>query len=77
MHRQSNPRYHNVVGMGLLAFQRLGLVQVEDIPAKIHFDRVFEPNSKNQAIYDRMFTQFMASKDRIRPVLHALNRSEK
>jgi xylulokinase len=74
MHRQANPRYHNVIGMGLLAFNRLGLVKLEDIPAMIKFDRVFEPDPKNQPVYDRMFAQFLEAKDRIRPVFHNLNR---
>ena len=75
MHRQADPRNNNVIGMGLLAFNRLGLVKLEDIPNMIKFDRVFEPDPKNRAIYDRMFAQFMASKDKIRPVFHALNKS--
>jgi xylulokinase len=74
MHRQADPRNNNVIGMGLLAFNRLGLVRLEDIPHLIKFDRVFEPDPKNRLIYDRMFAQFMTSKDRIRPVFHALNR---
>jgi xylulokinase len=75
MHRQADPRNSNVIGMGLLAFNRLGMVKFEDIPNMIKFDRVFEPDPKNQAIYDRMFAQFMASKEKIKPVFHALNKS--
>jgi len=56
-----------------LAFNRLGLVRLEDIPGMIKFDRVFEPDPKNRSIYDHMFAQFIASKDRLRPVFHALN----
>jgi xylulokinase len=74
MHRQADPRNNNVIGMGLLAFHRLGLVRLEDIPGLIKFDRVFEPDPKNGLIYDRMFVQFMASKKSIRPVYHALNK---
>ena len=74
MHRQVNPRHGNVIGMGLLAFNRLGLVKLEDIPDMIHFDRVFEPNPQNRPIYDGMFEQFIAAKDKIQPVMHALNR---
>ena len=74
MHRQADPRNNNVIGMGLLAFNRLGLVALEDIPNKIKFDRIFEPDPKNRITYNRMFTQFMASKDKIRPVFHALNK---
>jgi xylulokinase len=75
MHRQADPRNGNVIGAGMLAFNRLGLVKLEDVPNMIKFDRVFEPDSKTRAIYDRMFAQFMAGKDKIRPVFHALNKS--
>ena len=75
MHRQADPRNNNVIGMGLLAFNRLGMVKLEDIPNMIKFDRVFEPDPKNRHVYDRMFAQFMASKDKIRPVFHALNKA--
>jgi hypothetical protein len=44
-----------VIGMGLLAFSRLGPVRLEDIPGMIKFDRVFEPDPKNQAVYGRMY----------------------
>jgi xylulokinase len=74
MHRQADPRNSNVIGVALLAFSRLGLVKLEDIPKMIKFDRVFEPDPKTRAVYDHMFTQFMASKNKIRPVFHALNK---
>jgi xylulokinase len=74
MHRQADPRNNNVIGMGLLAFNRLGLVKLEDIPNMIRFDRVFEPDPKNTQTYDTLFTQFMAGKDKLRPVFHALNK---
>jgi xylulokinase len=75
MQRQADPRNSNVIGVAMLAFNRLGLVRLEDIPGKIKFDRLFEPDLKNREIYDRMFAQFIASKDRIKPVFHALNKS--
>jgi xylulokinase len=75
MHRQADPRNNNVIGAGLLAFNRLGMIKLEDIPGMIKFDRIFEPNPKNEAVYDRMFVQFIASKNRIRPVFHALNKA--
>jgi xylulokinase len=74
MHRQANPRIHNVIGMGLLAFNRLGMLNLVDIPGMIKFDRIFEPNPKNQPIYEHMFVQFLEAKNRIRPVFHALNK---
>lgn len=74
MHRQANPRLINVIGMGLLAWSRLGLVELEDVPGMTKFDRVFEPNPKNQAVYDHMYAQFSAARERNRPIFHALNK---
>jgi xylulokinase len=75
MHRQANPRIHNVLGMGFLAFNRLGKLKLEDVPGMIKFDRVFEPDPKNQPIYDRMYAQFTQAREKIRPVFHALNKN--
>ncbi len=74
MHQQADPRNNNVLGAALLAFNRLGLVKLEDIPNKIKFTRVFEPDMQKRKIYDRMFEQFLSCQDKIRPVFHALNR---
>ncbi len=75
MHRQADPRNSNVIGVALLAFNRLGIIKLEDIPNMIKFDRIFEPDPKNRPVYDRMFAQFMSAKEKIKPVFHALNRS--
>lgn len=74
MHRHAQPRMSTMIGMGLVAFNRLGQVRREDIPEMTHFDRIFEPNPKNAAIYDRIYAQFTAAREKIRPVMHALNR---
>jgi xylulokinase len=73
MHRQANPRSHNVLGMGLLAFSRLGKLDLAEVPGMIKFDRIFEPDPKNRAAYDHMYAQFSAAREKIRPVMHALN----
>jgi xylulokinase len=74
MHRQANPRLHNVLGMGLLAFNRLGLLNLEDIPEMVKFDRIFEPNPKTQALYDDLFDRLLEAKDSLKQVYHKLNK---
>lgn len=74
MHRQADPRNSNVLGIAMLAFQRLGLIRLEDMPRMIKFDGVFEPNPKTRVVYDHMFAQFMAARKKIRPIFHALNK---
>jgi hypothetical protein len=61
--------------MGFLAFNRLGKLDLEEVPGMIKFDRVFEPDPKNQPIYDHMYAQFTAAREKMRPVFHALNKS--
>ena len=55
MHRQANPRNHNVLGMGFLAFSRLGKLDLTEVPGMIKFDRIFEPDPKKQPVYDRLY----------------------
>jgi len=76
MHRQADPRNNNVLGAGLLAFSRLGRVKLEDIPGMIKFDRVFEPDPKNRPIYDRMYKLWTEAREKMRPIMHALNKPE-
>ena len=64
MHRQSNPRLHNVVSTGLLTFSRLGRVKLEDIPSTIQFDRVCDLDLKNQDDCDRLHAQFTSTRRR-------------
>lgn len=75
IHQQADPRNGNVLGIAFLAFLRLGRVQLEDIPSMVHIAHVFEPRPENRAVYDRLFTQFMACQKRLTPVFHALNNS--
>jgi xylulokinase len=75
MQRQSDARNSSMIGIGLLAFQRLGLVKLEDIPNLVHFDRTFEPDPKNRATYNRLFDYYLEAKDRLKPLYHSLNKA--
>lgn len=73
MHQQADPRNSNVLGASFIAFQRLGLLSWEEIPAKVKFARIFEPDEKNRAIYEKMYAQYRAAYKQLRPVFHKLN----
>ena len=75
MHRQSNPRIHDVVGMGLLAFSRLGRVKLADNPGKIQFDGVLETEAKNRAVKVLVYAKSTAAREEIRAVFYALNKA--
>lgn len=73
IHQQEDPRNTNLLGAAFLAFDRLGIVPLSDIPKKIKTTRIFEPNEKNQAVYEKMFKQFLAAYKNLKPIYHALN----
>jgi xylulokinase len=73
IHQQADPRNGNVLGIAWLAFLRLGLIRLEDIPGMVRIAQVFNPRPENRATYDRLFTQFLACQKSLKPVFHALN----
>jgi xylulokinase len=75
MLQQSDPRNNNVLGIGLLAFHRLGYLGLEEIADKVKVSRIYEPQVENRAVYDKMYQQFKASYKRLQPVYRILNRN--
>ena len=69
-----DPRNSNVKGIGLLAFNRLGYLALEDIPARVQVSQVFEPLAGNQAIYAQMYRYFKSSFKRLGPLYREMNR---
>ena len=76
IHQQADPRNGNVLGIACLAFLRLGRLTLEDIPGMVRIAHVFEPRPENRETYDRLFTQFMLCQKTLKPVFHALNRTD-
>ena len=74
IHQQDNPSHNTLLGIGFLAFNRLGLMALDEIPSKIRIRRIFEPNLKNQEIYDRMYAQFRMSTKQLKSIFHTLNK---
>jgi xylulokinase len=74
MHQQAEPRNNNVIGAAFLAFHRLGMISLEDIPQKVKIGQIFEPQEANKAIYDEMFEQYQAAFKQLKPVYHQLNK---
>lgn len=74
MHSLENPRNGGVLGAALLAFYQLGMMPLEDIPAKVKIAKVYEPRQEYRQLYDRLFKQFLAGFKSLKPIYHALNR---
>jgi xylulokinase len=74
MHQQENPGHNTLLGVAYLAFNRLGLMSLDDIPSKVRIKRIYEPNPANKEVYDHMYTQFRKCTRQLKPIFHALNK---
>jgi xylulokinase len=74
MHQQDNPGNNTLLGMAFLAFNRLGLMSLDDIPNKVRIKRVYEPNLANKEVYDRIYTYFRQCHKQLKPIFHTLNK---
>jgi xylulokinase len=74
MHQQADPRNNTLMGMAFLAFNRLGLMSLEEVPNKVSTAHIYEPNRSNQEVYDHMYTQFRRCHKQLKPIFHALNK---
>lgn len=52
VHRMAQPRLTNCLGLGLLAFQRLGQLSFDDIAHMVPVERIFEPREALRARYE-------------------------
>jgi xylulokinase len=74
MYQQENPSNNTLLGVAFLAFNRLGLMSLDDIPNKVRIKHVYEPNPANREVYDRMYTQFRKCTKQLKPIFHTLNK---
>jgi len=74
MHQQNDPSQNILKGMAFLAFNRLGLLELNEIPTMVSTLRIFEPNLANQKVYDHMYSQFRQSQKNLKPIFHSLNK---
>jgi xylulokinase len=74
MHQQADPRNNTLLGIAFLAFNRLGLMSLDEVPDKVATARIYEPIKANQEVYERMYAQFRQCLKQIKPIFHALNK---
>lgn len=76
VHQLAEARQVNTRGAASLVFQRLGLIELEQLDRFRPIRRVYAPRSEHRRIYDELFAQFVTSFDRLRPICEALNGTE-
>ncbi len=73
MHQEENPGNNTLLGMAFLAFNRLGMISLDEIPGKVDTKHIFEPITTNQDVYDYLYSQFRRSVKQLKPIFHSLN----
>jgi xylulokinase len=74
IHQQADPFNNTVLGIAFLAFNRLGMMPLDEIPGKVKIAKVFEPREKYRPVYDKLYKQFSAAYKNNKPIFHALNK---
>ncbi|MEZ5282654.1 MAG: FGGY-family carbohydrate kinase [Acidimicrobiales bacterium] len=74
VHQLEHGNHTVSIGAALLAFERLGVIDFDDIAAAVHTSRVFEPDPTHTQTYDLMADQLVRTFNRTKPVFRALNR---
>jgi xylulokinase len=75
MHQQENPSQNTLLGIAFLAFIRLGYMTLDEIPKKVLIKHIFEPDPKNQVVYNQIYAQFRKCTKQLKPIFHTLNHS--
>lgn len=74
MYQQENPSQNTLMGMAFLAFNRLGLMSLDEITEKVGIKQIYYPNPANKVVYDHMYSQFRKCTKQLKPIFHALNK---
>jgi xylulokinase len=69
----ADSRHVNNRGTAFLAFVELGVLQLSDIGKLCRIKRRYDPRPEHRALYDKLFTQFVAAFEQNRPIFEALN----
>lgn len=73
VHQLADPRLVTCRGLGLLGFQRHGLIEYGDFEGLAPTRRIYEPRRELSACYAELFTQFVRAFKSNRKLFHALN----
>lgn len=75
VHQAEHPQYVTCRGVGLLAFQRLGLLGFDEFSSRVPIRRKYEPDPAHRATYEALSARFVEAFARLRPMFRAMNRA--
>jgi xylulokinase len=64
----AEPRLTNCRGAAMLAFQRLGLLDLDEAGERLAVRRRYEPRPEHRALYDEQVARFVLAHERLGPV---------
>ncbi len=67
------PDFANARAAALLAHQRAGVLDADDLAGLVVTNAEFEPDPASRGVHDAMHEQFVAAFDALQPLSHALN----
>nr|MDO8114749.1 FGGY-family carbohydrate kinase [Candidatus Sigynarchaeota archaeon] len=71
----SNPIQSNARGAAFIAALGLGYIKEEDIARNTTFSNVFKPDAGHQAVYNKLYKEFLAIYKRMEKLYHAMNKN--
>lgn len=74
IHRMAQPRLVNCLGLGMMAFDRMALLDLEEVAKRPPVERVFEPVAATRALYEDRHAAMALAFRQNRKLFHALNR---
>jgi xylulokinase len=73
----AEPRLVNCRGAAMLAFQRLGLLDLDDLEDRLVVRRRYEPRPEHRDLYDEQVARFVLAHERLGPLFPGGRRQEK
>jgi len=73
IHQVEDPINATVRGAAFLAMLSLDHIALEDIPERVTIKRVFQPDSNNRTVYDKMYRQYRMLFKKNKKIFKALN----
>ena len=71
-----DPLQSNARGACFIAGVALGYINFEQIPDLVKYKKIYQPNPKNQKLYDQLFKTYLEIYRRMRKIYHRLNKAD-
>ena len=77
VHQAADPEYTVVRGGAYLAFNQLGLMEIDEIPGRLDIKTIYHPRPETKQLYADRYEAFKLAFKTTRPLFQRMNRREK